>query len=233
MKHKKQRLCLLVYGALCLSVLNTKAQTVVSLNAGFNASKVAWKETRNGAAVKNKFNPGYQLGVLANIPIALNRRPITLQTGLQFSTKGYREEYDEGSRDGILCVTPWYAELPLNILYYLPGDIERFFIGAGGYIAYGLGGRWTLKYNTSWGWDTGSIEYTDISKQDPDDDKFNYGRRADLGVNLLAGMNIGSSVYLQLNGQFGLRNIAPLENNKVTSEEFRNMGISLAVGYHL
>ncbi|MBO9595062.1 MAG: PorT family protein [Niabella sp.] len=233
MKTKKRRLCFLVCSVLCLSVLYTKGQTVVSLNAGFNASKVAWKETRNGAVLKNNFNPGYQLGILTNIPIALNRRPITLQTGLQFSTKGYRQDYGEANRVGILSVTPWYAELPLNILYYLPGDIERFYIGAGGYVAYGLGGRWTLKYKTSWGWDNGTIEYTDISKQDPDDDKFNYGRRTDLGVNLLAGMNIGSSLYLQLNGQVGLRNIAPLENNKVTSEEFRNMGISVAVGYHL
>lgn len=61
----------------------------------------------------------------------------------------------------------------------------------------------------------------------------NYGRKADLGVNLLAGINLGTSLYQLLNGQVGLRNIAPLENKKVTSEEFRNMGISLAVGYHL
>lgn len=140
MKHKKRQRSFLVGALLCLSVLYTKGQAVVSISAGFTASKVAWKKTRNGAVLKNHFNPGYQLSLLTNIPVMQDRRPITLQTGLRFSTKGYRQDYGDRGRDGILTVTPWYAELPLNILYYLPGDMERVFIGAGGYIAYGLGG---------------------------------------------------------------------------------------------
>ncbi|MCF3108898.1 PorT family protein [Niabella sp. CC-SYL272] len=232
MKTIKQSLCFLVCSVCCLYGLSARGQVTVSMRAGFNASKVVWKETRNGAAIKNKFNPGYQLGLLTHIPLSLNQHAITLQTGLQFSTKGYRQDYGDETRYGVLCVTPWYIELPLNLIYYLPGDIERFFIGAGGYFAWGVGGRWTQQYKSAWGWNTGAIEYTDLSNQDPDDDKFNYGRRADLGVNLLAGVNISPSIYMQLNGQVGLRNIAPLENKKLTSEEFRNMGLSFAVGYN-
>ncbi|WP_300596340.1 outer membrane beta-barrel protein [Niabella sp.] len=212
--------------------LYAKGQVTVSIRAGFNASKVAWKETRNGSTIKNRFNPGYQLGMTTDIPITLNRYPLTLQTGLLYSTKGYRQRYDDGTGPGILCINPYYVELPLNILYNIPGDIERFFIGAGGYFAYGIGGQWVMKYNGG-GWNNGTIEYTDISDQNPNDNQFNYGRRTDLGINLLAGMNIGPSLYLQLNGQIGLRNIAPLENKKVTSEEFRNMGINVAIGCHL
>ncbi|WP_176954281.1 outer membrane beta-barrel protein [Niabella drilacis] len=215
-----------------LPVTGTKAQTKLSFNAGANVSKVSWKESSNGVAIKNRWNPGYQLGLLTTIPVTLQQHSLHLQTGLTFSTKGYRQDYEDDIHKGILSVNPWYAEIPLNILYRVPGEVERFFLGAGGYIAYGLGGRWTLDYEPR-GWDNGSVEYTDISDQDPYDQKFNYGRRSDLGISLLLGLLISERFTLQLNGQLGLKNIAPPENKKMTKEEFRNRTLSLSLAYDL
>jgi|GEM_PF-2601679 len=226
-------ICHMLMGCLlCGPAILTHAQTKISFNAGANLSKVSWKESANSAAIKNTWNPGYQLGLHTTVPMRIQRHSLHVQTGLIFSTKGYRQDYEDNSGKGVLSVKPWYGEVPLNILYRIPGNIERFFIGAGGYFACGLGGRWTMKYDT-WGWDNGSIEYTDISKQDSDDTKFNYGRRTDMGVNMLIGMIISPSLYLQLNGQAGIKNIAPTENKKMTREEFRNRTLSLSMGYNL
>ncbi|WP_169540066.1 outer membrane beta-barrel protein [Niabella aurantiaca] len=228
---KDTPLRILICCTLFLSVPATQAQTRVSVTAGFNLSRVSWKESRNGTSIDNAFNPGYQLGLLTSVPVMLHRKSLHLQTGLLFSTKGFRQDYEDDQGQGVLVVNPWYGEIPLNILYRIPGNTERFFLGAGAYFAYGLGGRWTMTYRSAWGWDTGTIEYTDISRQDPDDQKFNYGRRTDLGINLLAGLIISKSVFLKLTGQAGLKNIAPAENKKMTKEEFRNRVLTLSAGY--
>lgn len=231
MKKYTFRLRILICCTLLLPVPAVQAQKSFSVTAGFNLSRVSWKASRNGATIANTFNPGYQLGLLASVPVTLSRKSLHLQTGLLFSTKGFRQDYTDDKGPGTLVVNPWYGEVPLNILYRIPGNIERFFIGAGAYFAYGLGGRWTMTYDKTWGWDTGTIEYIDISRQDPRDQKFNYGRRTDMGINLLAGMVISRSLFLRLNGQAGLKNIAPAENKKMTKEEFRNRVLTLSAGY--
>ncbi|MGJ7032896.1 outer membrane beta-barrel protein [Niabella hirudinis] len=233
MKHPDLILRMLIACLLCLPASLLTAQTKVSFEGGPNLSKVSWKESSNSPAIKNKWNPGYRLALLTTIPITLERHSLHLQTGLAFSTKGYRQDYDDGSgKEGVLSVDPWYAELPLNILYTIPGNIDRFFIGAGGYYAYGLGGKWTLNYKPR-GWDNGIIEYTDISKQNPYDKKFNYGRRPDMGINLLLGVFLSPDFTLGIAGQLGLKNIAPPENHKITKEEFRNRTLSLSIAYNL
>ncbi|MBZ4187737.1 PorT family protein [Niabella beijingensis] len=85
---------------------SARSQTKVSLKAGINFSKVSWKESRNSTPIDNKFNTGYNLGLLALIPVELQRHNVYLQTGLSFTTKGYRQDYEDDDGAGILSINP-------------------------------------------------------------------------------------------------------------------------------
>mgnify|MGYP003576770796 CR=1 FL=1 len=213
-----------------VSHLSVSGQTYVGVRAGANFFKADWKSF--GTRYKTKFTPGYHFGTVVTTPLQISKRQLFVQPGLFFTTKGYSEDYvDEVYGDATFTASPQYLEVPLNFLYLVPSRNDKnIFVGFGPYAALGIGGQWDIKLKPK-GRFVGDLEYVDLTAQDDEDEKFNYGRKLDYGVNVLLGYELFDRIQVQLNGQIGLRNIAPLNNKKTTGETFRNMGIGLSVGY--
>lgn len=69
--------------------------------------------------------------------------PVYLETGLQFSQKGCKLEYDYDKT----ILNAWYLEIPLMVNYkFNIKDIVTVYPSVGFFYAYGIGGKYTEEY---------------------------------------------------------------------------------------
>lgn len=128
-----------------------------------------------------------------------------LQSGANYITKGTGNGFDNSSSSGepqpIDHFVIRYISIPLNIIY-TPGANRRFYTGAGFYYAPALsatqhlasgGDRTVILTNDKY--DKGLIDYPWVIK------------KADAGINLLAGYKLTHHLYATLQAQWGLKNI--------------------------
>ncbi|MGC4235673.1 MAG: outer membrane beta-barrel protein [Niabella sp.] len=206
----------------------------VHVKAGGNLSGVFWQESIGAGNVKVRPNPGLHAGMAVSVPVYIIHKHFALQSGVFFTQKGFRQYYEDGMfGKGTLIVSPRYIELPVNVLFkgdeYTPA---RLYFGAGGYIAHGInGGNWSIEYKG--GRDAGSIEFVDISDQNDHDDRFNYGKKIDIGISVILGYEITPNIGFELAGQRGLKNIAPTRAGNMTFERFYNAGLMLSAIFTL
>ncbi len=178
------------------------AQTF-GLKAGVNMSKAAIMVSGNKQA--NSMLLGFQLGATAEIKLATK---ISLQSGLIFSTKGFKNEMF-----GTLKSNPAYLEIPINGKYALELAGQKLYISAGPYFALGIAGK--NKYdstaeNIKWG-----------------NNEDSFLKRLDYGVNIGAGAEFGA-IGIGLEYGFGLSN-AFADGNE--NNYFKNKVISISVFY--
>jgi len=214
------------------------AQVQFGVRAGANLSNVVEKD-EDGNKLSTSLLPGFHVGVTADVAIA---DEFYLQPALLFNTKGYQYKQSESSVTVSLNQHPYYLELPVNFIYKPALGNGHLLLGAGPYIAYGVGGRWKLKAESGSNTlsRTGSLEFKNDYSLDSalfggniDDlpEKLPYGKPFDLGVNLLAGFEFSRKFSVQLNGQLGLLNIAPTLDGQKTGAVAKNMQFGLSVGY--
>ncbi|AHF14111.1 porin family protein [Niabella soli] len=212
------------------------AQVEIGLRAGANFSNVTWKDA-NGKKVDTKLNPGWHAGVTFDIPIA---DEFYVQPGALFSTKGFKTT-DAASAlgatyNGTYKETASYIEVPVNFLYKPELGEGKLLLGAGPYVAYGLGGKWKYDAVATSGGSTatnssdGQLEFKNDTK-DASDNKSIYGKPFDAGANLLVGYEFANKLSFQLNGQLGLVNIAPNVNGQKPDGKFKNSAFGISVGY--
>ncbi|MCH5719123.1 porin family protein [Niabella hibiscisoli] len=212
-------------------------QTRIGITAGGNLSNITWKQFSNKQATR--FLPGYQLGFTVTSPLKILSRQIHIQPGLLFSRKGFQQNYSDYLGNADYKVRPYYIELPVNLLYLIPNKNDKnVFVGLGPYVACGIEGQWEIKYHGNTGNFVGDIEYADINDQKPPryyigDEAFNYGKRIDYGVNMLAGYELWGNLQVQAHGQLGLRNLAPPKNGVTGNEYFKNISLGLSLNYLL
>ncbi|WP_018630855.1 porin family protein [Niabella aurantiaca] len=214
------------------------AQVQFGVRAGANFSNVTAKDADDNK-MSTSLLPGFHVGVTADMAIA---DEFYLQPALLFNTKGYQYKQSESSVTVALNQHPYYLELPVNFIYKPALGNGHLLLGAGPYIAYGVGGRWKLKAesgSSSFERD-GSLEFKRDYSLDSavfggniEDlpEKLPYGKPFDLGANLLAGFEFAQKISIQLNGQLGLLNIAPTVDGQETGEVIKNMQFGLSVGY--
>lgn len=209
------------------------AQVDISAKGGGNLYTVFWRDAIGAKNVRVKVNPGFHAGIAVSIPVYIYNNALIIQPGIFFSQKGFRQQYEDALfGKGVLIVSPRYLEIPINVIYKKNQNSLGAYYGVGGYLAYGLtGGNWSIEYNS--GRDAGSIEFVDINNQNQNDDKFNYGKKVDVGVNGLLGYKISHYISLELAAQFGLKNIAPSKAGNMTFEKFTNAGAMLSIVFTL
>lgn len=118
----------------------------------------------------------------------------------------------------------------------------KLLLGAGPYIAYGLGGKWKAKGSNVTV--DGKLEfvndYKDATQQDIFNEDFNYengltipyAKKIDYGANLLAGYELSNNLSFQLNAQLGLANGIPnFDGKKPEKESLKNVGFGISLGY--
>lgn len=207
------------------TVLATNAFAQFGIRAGANFTNASIKEGDDVEGGDTQIKPGFHVGVTYDIPVA---DMFAVQPGLLFSTKGFK--YKDEDSDYELTQTPFYLELPVNFIYKpMLGD-GNLLLGAGPYVAYGLGGTWKEKD----GPDTydGKLEFVnDFNDESEDDDVFAYGKKLDAGLNLLAGYEFSNRLSAQFNAQLGLMNTVPKFDGEKPDGSMKNVGFGISVGY--
>ena len=157
-------------------------------------------------------------------PIA---RKVYLQPGIQYNQKGanfdnylYMGQHYKGD------VKLSYVEIPVNIVFKPKLGSGHFFIGAGPYLGRGIGreagvqqGVYIVKFKT------------DVSSDEVAENPF-YFSPWDAGANFITGYQFRSNLFLQLNGQVGMKRInASLDNIWTGNTKHRNIGAGFSIGY--
>lgn len=185
------------------------------IRGGLNLSNMKISDGSSSESADSK--PGFNIGVSVDIPLL---QSLYLQSGLYYTTKGYKhsEEYDR-EKDEVKVISQ-YLELPVMASYrYNFNETAQLQVNFGPYFAYGIGGKAKESY-----------EYNG----DKDEDKYDlFGKegilnRFDAGLGIGAGITL-SKFFIGINYQFGLANIAKDAPNDYS---IKNKNFSINIGYN-
>lgn len=212
----------------------TSAQVQWGVRAGGNASAMLLKDQNGYTRVK--LTPGFHLGGSADVSLS---QKFSLQPSLLFTTKGFKVD-QKGFADYLYGVdriqfTSYYLELPVNLVFKPVYGSGRLLLGAGPYVAYGLGGNWKAVSN---GVSVkGKLRFlNDYSDTDSSLNGYNrtipYTKPFDFGANILIGYEFENHFYFHINGQLGLVDVDPSYNG-VSDEtsSVKTVQGGLSIGY--
>jgi hypothetical protein len=204
----------------------------IGIKAGINSANITVDNAGNVA--DRRAIPAWHAGVVADFPLL---PVLSIQPALLLNSKGAKFRIgDEGSANYTeVRMRPLYLELPVNAVVKIPlPNKVRLFAGAGPYIAYGLGGKIKTEgklLGISFSEDE-KIEYGNDDPANGSNGSRYKGnlKRFDMGVNLMAGLEIG---HLMLNAGYGygLMNIHPGSDND--DAKYQNRVGSVSVGIML
>jgi len=224
-----------------LSTLFAKAQNA-RLEAGINLANVS--VTDNGKVDDAKMLTSFQLGVIGDFNIG---SILYLQPGLLYTGKGTKTQSGDPASGNYSKATtnPYYIEIPLNFVFKTPqsgskNSSNRFFIGAGPYMAIGVAGKIKNEGKTTVGALASSYENDEkieFSNDDPTTLDYEEGagfgiiKRFDYGLNGVAGLD-GKSMVLSVKYGLGL---AKLQSGSNSSEDQNNKHrvLSFTLGFKL
>ncbi len=213
----------LCFGAALLLVGLTSNAQRGQFRAGLNLANVS--VTDNGRVDESNQLSTFQIGLLTEIPLGGNF--LVLQPGVLYTSKGAKVERGTEGNAGYFKQTfnPRYIEVPLNLVVKAPiGTSSRFFVGAGPYVAVGVGGDARTEGTRAI---LGDYSFErDIKFSDDDPITFNEEegtglgvvRRFDYGLNGSAGIE-GKSLILGVNYGYGL---AKLQSGTNSGEDNNN-----------
>lgn len=202
---------------------NRKSKVDFGIKAGFNFTGVTIKDVNDKYVTDNKIKTGVYAGFYADIPLGSNW---FFQPGLGVSNKGV--VHNDPAQKTTISAT--YAEVPLHFIYKSKGQDGGFFIGAGAYAAYGLGGVVKERAN---GYSESSIQFAGTSKVNFDYSKNRfYLKPIDAGLSFLMGFETKSRLLFQVSAQAGIFN----QSLKTPGVEFyvskyKNYGAGIGFGY--
>ncbi len=110
---------------------NAQRKTYVGLKAGYNLSTAYFFHSFFGSDINTKMIGGFQGGIIAMNYI---RNHIGLQAELNFTQKGWIQEFDDGSPN--LNTELNYIELPLLVNIHTGKDKLHFFANGGCFFEY-------------------------------------------------------------------------------------------------
>lgn len=181
--------------------------------AGFNVSNIRVRE-RDGRETRSySGDPKLGLKIGGSVDIGISQC-FSIQPGLFFSQKGYT--LDENPTGGIVInrENAWrkatfnYLEMPLNLMFKFGSPrYPRFFIGGGGYLAYGVSGK--VKYGPYAGQSGTTTRDLEFGTSETNDDY----RNADVGGQLFAGVLMPFGGFIRAQYQGGIANIDPAQDD--------------------
>lgn len=221
--------CLLLgYGA--------AAQVKLAPEAGVNLFN-QFSEVHNSAAQQTEisasdFLPGFRAGVNADVGLA---RFVSLQIGAFYAMHRTGDVFETTFPDGASTrvtrrITIHNFVVPLYALYESGATGSgRFFVGAGPYIAYALGGNLKSEVNKT---DSSGFRQVTVSKVDMEtgDRETDYIRPFDMGVGATLGYEFPAGLYLRAHMQYGLLNLHPQGGRDYS---LKNMSIGMSLGFYI
>lgn len=223
---------ILICSILAMSTLQSFAQRIkVGPEIGVNFTKL----TIDDPTVDNddlKMKAGLKIGGIVDIGF---NRMVSFQPGLFYSMKGTKESYsyNVAGNSRVYVNNTYkinYLEIPMNLqLKFGRPHMGQFFIGAGPYVAFAIGGELESKSHIKDAFGN-NTEYDDqdydleIGNDANDDDI----KGTDAGVNLNLGFMAPRGFFLRANLGIGLANIEPGGDENYSA---RNLSTSLTAGF--
>jgi hypothetical protein len=217
---------ILLTTTLLISTTLLFSQTKYGVKAGVNFASVNIQREQSNLEGETSSQTSFHIGGFAEMGITSK---FYFQPGLTLSGKGYKIKGSKSETVYTLSETEsinlMYLEVPLTFLTKFSIGPSRFSLGAGPYLGYGISGKQkvTLKFDAP-----GSDE--DASSSESADLKFGSKtgevKPFDFGLNLSAGYEIKSGIFVNAGYGFGLNNITNKEDTKV-----KNKVVSISLGY--
>jgi hypothetical protein len=191
---------LLSFAAFTALYTSANAQIGFAPEVGLNISSV--REKVFGDKVDGiKSRPGFKIGASVDLPIVGG---LSIQPGLFYSMKGgkYKDEYSVGSITTTTesKLTLSYLEVPVNVVYKFSREKQGFFVFAGPYVGYAIGGKTKVKTTT------GSLSSENTEDVDFGGDKGDT-KRLDVGANVGLGYMISAGGFVRAQYGHGFANL--------------------------
>jgi len=202
---------ILLFCAAILTAGVTFGQSKFGILAGPNFSSITSKNTIvNDGKNTSDLLVGLRAGITADLQLA---DEFYIGTGLLYAGKG-----GKNSDNNDYKTTLSYLQLPVNFLFKPEVGSGKLNLGAGPYVAYGLGGKHKGTFGNA------TIEY------DAFDDESGplQLKRFDAGVGIVAGYELNSGLYFGLNADLGLVNAYENTDN---DRSFKNTSFGVSLGY--
>lgn len=232
--HPKITSVALLLAFLLIGVENATGQTQFGVRAGMNLAGLRLVN-EVGERQETGVIPRFQIGMTVDIPIAAD---ISIQPAAIYSGKGFKQDggwLAESDRE--FRATASYIEIPVNLLYSPQLGSGNLIFGAGPYVGYATGGKWKA--------DQAHVLIGDIMieprgdvifRNDVADGEFGnylYGKPWDYGINIILGYELMRRIAVQLNGQFGVANLAPRIGGNSPRRSIKNRVYGITMGYKL
>ncbi len=222
-----------VIAILVLSVTALQAQVGFGIVAGPNFQNMVGKDG-DGDKVTNGLIVGFHAGVTAAVPIAPD---FYFQTGLLFSQKGSRNNMGllptkAASDDYYTTTRVSYLDLPLHLLFRPAFGEGHILVGFGPYVAFGLGGKQTVDYESIPALEQKIKFKNKITAEEYWDMDHTYLRRFDAGADIFFGYELDMGLWFRLNAQLGLLNMMPDIEEWDDESILKNTGFGVSVGYN-
>lgn len=204
------------------------------LKGGVNFANVSYN--KDGEVNDANWLTSFHVGIMGDITIA---RILAIQPGILFTGKGSKIQSGTSNDMNYYKATtnPYYIEIPVNVALKLPIESKsNFFVGAGPYIAIGVGGKRKIEGRTL-GVAYSSKEKIEYSNDDPstfnDEEGTGLGvmRRFDYGLNATAGFQLDGGM-IALNYGYGLAKLQSGSNSSADNNN-KHRVLSLSVGFRL
>ena len=174
--------------------------------AGMNWSGASVTPASNAGRVSGKPLPGVALGAFADVPLV---KRLSFRPHVQYAYEGYQADV-KGTPVNIHVA---YLGTSLNLVYHTHWFRNRFFFGAGPYLAYGMGGTYTFQgINTDMQFGRSYSAGDNL-------------RKTDYGLGGVAGLLMDRNFVLGARFDLGLKDISPGGYNAAIHT--RGFGLSL------
>ena len=165
---------------------------------------------------------GFSAGLAVEFPIV---RSFYINTGLFYTVKGAKEDSSEEGYTDKLTMTAGYLELPVYASYRLNfAEESQLQVNFGPYFAYGVNGK--MKFED--GDEKYDMDMFGVADEDDEDSKGGL-KRFDFGLGVGLGYTL-HKVYLGMNYQFGLVNIA--DKKEWENASIKNSNFNISLGYN-
>jgi hypothetical protein len=184
-------------------VANMQAQVKFGPTVGLNLSTAIVKS--GGTKMDTKSIVGFNVGLISEFNLTGN---LFLQPALLFTTKGTKVSDVEFES----TITPSFIEIPVNVVYKFGSESVKFFLNAGPYVAYGIGGK--IKSGGE------SVKIKFGSGESDDMKPFDFGLTFGAGIEL-------NNFIVSAHYGFGITNLSPVTTDN-TEAKVRVIGFSVA-----
>ena len=191
----------------------------ISIRGGFNLSHIREEWGGRNVTADNSGNPGFQFGPILEFPIMeRSSNMLSLETGILYSSKGFRQQKSLDVKDYLYKDDLFYLELPVLLKMTVEGKKLTFFALAGPYLGEALSGKDKQ---------TGTIndvyyEYKQPIRWGEQYRRFDYGLKLGLGLRY-AKYQIGASY------EFGVNDITVMKPSNITNNRVFELYVAYAL----